>query len=556
VRLPVPIDRWLGWPAQSESRLAGWLEPMQIASAVAALTLSLWVVNTFATALERSAGAMMTALAAAALACLVGIADKLAPGRDGKDLTPRVTGLAALVLLLGAVVGAELLWAFVAPQGPAPWLQRTAGLFLVLAVAAPCYGLLLARKLAPNVALSLRERDGNPLAEREGYAVAASRLGRPLTWAGIAALLVLVAQELALYDNVVRTTPLAFGLMLAVAGILLTYVVGAVTVAVAPRLDPFGLSDRGRVMSIWLAELVLGLTLLHLRLNVPDLFPSFLGRHWALVIMTLGFIGVSCGELFRRRDLPMLAEPLFRTGLVLPLVPLLAYLIKPLSGLAALGEAIPGLLPLLRYLDRLPDHYAMHTALWFLLGLLFGLTAVLRRSSWYGLAAALAGNFGLWVIYAQHPDLAFTLHPQVWLAPLGLLVLVAERLHGEQLHPAQAQATRYVGLLMIYVSSAADLFITGLGESVILPIVLAVLAIFGVLAGILLRVRAFLLCGVAFLGLVIFSQIWHAAVQRAHVWVWWASGIVLGALILALFAVFEKRRQDVLRLLDDFRQWR
>jgi hypothetical protein len=50
-------------------------------------------------------------------------------------------------------------------------------------------------------------------------------------------------------------------------------------------------------------------------------------------------------------------------------------------------------------------------------------------------------------------------------------------------------------------------------------------------------------------------MIWHAAVDRAHTWVWWASGVVLGLGILALFGVFEKRRNDVLRLLDEVRRW-
>jgi hypothetical protein len=44
-------------------------------------------------------------------------------------------------------------------------------------------------------------------------------------------------------------------------------------------------------------------------------------------------------------------------------------------------------------------------------------------------------------------------------------------------------------------------------------------------------------------------------VDRAHTWVWWACGIVLGAAILALFALFEKRRNDVMEVLDRFRQW-
>jgi len=32
--------------------------------------------------------------------------------------------------------------------------------------------------------------------------------------------------------------------------------------------------------------------------------------------------------------------------------------------------------------------------------------------------------------------------------------------------------------------------------------------------------------------------------------------IALGAAILTLFAIFEKRRNDVLRLLDELRKWR
>jgi hypothetical protein len=37
---------------------------------------------------------------------------------------------------------------------------------------------------------------------------------------------------------------------------------------------------------------------------------------------------------------------------------------------------------------------------------------------------------------------------------------------------------------------------------------------------------------------------------------WWASGLVLGAAILMLFALFEKRRNGVLRVLDALRRWR
>jgi hypothetical protein len=71
----------------------------------------------------------------------------------------------------------------------------------------------------------------------------------------------------------------------------------------------------------------------------------------------------------------------------------------------------------------------------------------------------------------------------------------------------------------------------------------------------MLRVRAFLYLGTAFLALVVFAQIWHAAVDRQQTWVWWASGIVLGVAILALFAVFEKRRNDVLHMMEEIKKW-
>src|SRR5205807_9904209 len=115
---------------------------------------------------------------------------------------------------------------------------------------------------------------------------------------------------------------------------------------------------------------------------------------------------------------------------------------------------------------------------------------------------------------------------------------------------------RYTGLGLLYLSSTADMFIAGLGKSLWMPLILMVLSILGVLAGILLRVRAYLFLGIGFLFLVIFSMIWHAAVDLSQTWVWWASGIVLGVAILTLFAVFEKRRNDVLLVVEQIKQWR
>ena len=104
-------------------------------------------------------------------------------------------------------------------------------------------------------------------------------------------------------------------------------------------------------------------------------------------------------------------------------------------------------------------------------------------------------------------------------------------------------------------SSTADVFLQGVAHAPWLPFILAGLSIVGIFAGILLRVRAFLFLGTSFLMLALTTVIWHAAVDLAQTWLWFVSGIVAGALIIALFAVFEKKRQEVLQLIEHVKEW-
>jgi hypothetical protein len=85
--------------------------------------------------------------------------------------------------------------------------------------------------------------------------------------------------------------------------------------------------------------------------------------------------------------------------------------------------------------------------------------------------------------------------------------------------------------------------------------VLGGLAIIGILAGILLRVRAFLFLGTSFLLLSLFTIIWHAAVDLEQTWIWYACVVVAGLLIFALFAVFEKKRQELMKVVEQLKQW-
>jgi hypothetical protein len=113
---------------------------------------------------------------------------------------------------------------------------------------------------------------------------------------------------------------------------------------------------------------------------------------------------------------------------------------------------------------------------------------------------------------------------------------------------------RYLALSAVYVSSTAETFLAGLGPDAVRPAVLVGLSVLGVFAGMLLRVRAFLFLGSGFLLLGLFAVIRLAAEDRGRI-VWLVAGIVVGAAIFTLFAVFEKRRNDVIRLLHKLKDW-
>jgi hypothetical protein len=518
-KLRVP-ERAGGWPI-------GWFAAAQGTAGGLVAILSLWIVLDFAGVGERMLAPVVLLM--------------LLPAAVRDVARPRWAVPADVTLLLVVLAVVEAGWALGAFDDPAPWLQRMPVLALAMVLAAAVYEFGLSNRL--------------PAASPWSGAV---RRVAPLLLAGAAAsALVTLGLEALAYDRVSRQTPMqgwAVSLvLLAQAGLGLA----GLRYALRPEAEPLRLSERGRQLYVYGVELVLLLIFLHLRLNAPWLFQGVLGRYWTLIVMGIAFLGVGLGDFFRRRQVRVLAQPLHRSGVWLPLVPLTAFWLRlpqPLE--ESLLDRVPGLAPLLGYLATLQAQFVLHASLWFLLGILFAWVAGTRRSRKYLLAAALAGNFGLWVVLANVEELTFVRHPQLWLVPIGLILLLAEHSNRDRLGEAPSNTLRYCGLLVIYLSSSADMFLEGLGGSWLLPLVLAMLAVAGILFGILMRLRAFLFTGVAFLFLVVFTQIWHAGMGRQQYWIWWASGIVLGGAIIALFALFEKRRNDVLRVMDQLKQWR
>jgi hypothetical protein len=128
-------------------------------------------------------------------------------------------------------------------------------------------------------------------------------------------------------------------------------------------------------------------------------------------------------------------------------------------------------------------------------------------------------------------------------------------LNRARLAPDQLRGFRYASLVAVYVSSTADIFLSGVGHSPWLPLVLAALSVAGVTAGLSLRIRSFLFLGTGFLALAVVAMIWNAAVNLHWTWLWYVAGIVLGLMILTTFALFEKKREEMIAMVDGLRAW-
>jgi hypothetical protein len=262
---------------------------------------------------------------------------------------------------------------------------------------------------------------------------------------------------------------------------------------------------------------------------MPWLFSGWFTRFWPLVAVAIAFLGVGFAELCQRRRIRVLSEPLENTGALLPLLPTLGFWIRP-------SEV----------------HYSM---LLLSVAALYSVLSVLRKSFAFGMLATVAANGSLWYWLYATEGMSLYEHPQLWLIPPALCVLAAAYMNRARLSDDQMTAIRYLSAVVIYASSTADVFINGVGEAPWLPVALAGLSLLGIFAGILLRVRAFLYLGTTFLMVALFTVIWHAAVEQDRTWIWWVTGIVTGALIIALFGLFEKRRDDLLRLVERIKAW-
>ena len=409
--------------------------------------------------------------------------------------------------LMGAVL---LGWAFLPSSINPQTVHRAVIVLLVAWLAAEVFGLWFVQRFANE------------------WSRAAKSLLYPLC--GVVALFLggLLANEV-LQQSMSGQVVVPMFAILSVAAILLILSMQAIYFAVRAERDPLQLSERGRMGYVYVSEALLALMFLHIRLTMPWLFTGFFTRYWPFVVMALAFVGVGLGEMFRRRGQRVLGEPLLNTGFFLPLFPVIGF------WLVASRIDYSGLL--------------------LVVGILYAIVAVLRGSFGVSLLACLAANGALWYFLSRLEHFSLLERPQLWLTPAALSVLLATYLNRARLTAQQMTSLRYVKLSVLYVSSTAEIFVRGVAESPWQPMVLMMLSAAGVLTGMLLRVRAFLYLGSSFLLISIVTMIWHAAANFGWTWLWYVTGIIVGLAIILLFAMFEKKRSELLRLVEGLRTW-
>jgi hypothetical protein len=479
-------------------RTEKWLVPLNLLISAGICGIALLLVLTFSELPTRVAAAWGPAIVAWGIACLA-----QERRRNAFQLNS---------LLVAGLTGVYLAWAQLPPSfAEAVWLTRVFRLLMVLAALTFIYGLALPRLL-------LTTGSWNAATRKAGYVCAVLALTTFVITLGL---------EVALFEPGVGA-PVDNLQVAAIAVVLLAMIAGLISLAVLPGRDPLVLSERGRQAYIYAAEVTAALLFAHLYVCKPLWFDGILRPYWPFIVMGVSFLGVGAAELFERFKIRVLAEPLSRTGALLPILPVLGMWVVAAQADYALVLLIVGIL-----------YMALSYA----------------RKSWAaGVAAVVAGNGALWSLLSDK-DLTLLANPQLWLIPPALSVLVAAQLNRQRLTAETLAAIRYAATLVIYVSSTSEIFIRGFGAGLIPPMVLLGLAVLGAMAGIALRVRAFLLLGSLFTFLALLTMIRHAAQSINNVWPWWVFGIALSVSMFILFGIFEKKKPEVMLLIGRLRQW-
>ncbi|MEZ6138427.1 MAG: hypothetical protein R3C53_26390 [Pirellulaceae bacterium] len=272
--------------------------------------------------------------------------------------------------------------------------------------------------------------------------------------------------------------------------------------------------------------------------HFPDLFSGILADWWPIVVFAIAILSAGVGEWLRRMGQSIVADPIHQSSLLLPAIPLAGvWWLQPDSA------------------AWLWSDWGKYAVLLLTAAGLYGLHGWLRNSVTLRAMSGALALFSFWSVLQSQPDLRFLEHPQFWLLPPALAALVFVEFNRSRLESSVVVATRYVAVLVAYLSSTAEVYLRAFDGQLWQPLLLLILALAGVAAGIILRVRAFLYCGAVFTLVALLGMVWHAQQAIQQVWPWWAFGIATGICLIVCLGYFEKNRPRVIAYLEQFKRW-
>ena len=301
-----------------------------------------------------------------------------------------------------------------------------------------------------------------------------------------------------------------------------------------------GLSMLFRTTAVYVAEFTVAAIVSAIYFCYPDLFSGIVANWWPVIVFGVAMLSLGLGQTLAKTQLEILSDPVSRSALLLPVIPLVGVWWFKLRGIEIASSWA---------------QFEDYSLLLLSAGGLYGLHSWFSRSIAFRFVSAAFLLFAFWMLLYSAPNLRFFEHPQFWLLPPAVASLGFVEWNRQRLTETSVTATRYVAILVAYLSSTAEMLMRAFDGQFWPPLILLMVSLVGVVLGFLMRIRPFLYCGAAFVFVALLGMVWHAQQAIDQIWPWWAFGIVLGICLIALRGYIEKNRAEVSDYLESLRAW-
>ena len=252
-----------------------------------------------------------------------------------------------------------------------------------------------------------------------------------------------------------------------------------------------------------------------------------IGNGWCrLILLVASACSIWLSEIVcNRHSLSCFSRPLAMAGLIAPAGITVFTVVQELAGpITSVALSDPSHLHSLNYLLLLSV-----AAIYFY----YGLTS--RKSGYLILSSAIL-NMGLALVWFKN---GFS-DPQFYCVPIGLSILWIVELLKKELPNMSHDPLRYVGALVILVSPVYGI----LGSGWLHLFSLMVLSVLVILLAIGLRIRVLMYTGAAFLLADLAGMLIRSTLDNPTLL--WVGGVGLGGAVIALAALCENHRENVL----------